>query len=225
MARAPITCVSYNMLAASLGSNTIPWVMTIDPTAVAEAEQALRRKRHEQEQQQQEQGGGGGENRTPTVPTSWEEFQHKILGGEYRSKFHSNYSPVWPRKESYWMRSTWAIEVNSVDDLPAILQNTVTVSEPNHLHWVDEEGGTGEPRSGWTLCGVLVNHFGQDLGSSLYRSIMFTEKSVYSWKTRGPKMLRRILDFPFPPSGNGDDVDRGGPSLVGFQEYDTEKLM
>ena len=143
--RSSFTCVSYNLLAASLGSNTIPWVMTISQRAQKAAEQELRNK-----------SGGCG---------SWKDFVKNVLSVEYRAGFHSNYSPVWPKKESSHMRAVWAAEINSTSDLPLPLQQGgVTVSEPNRLHWHDLEGGTGEQRSGWTLRGVLCKHFGPDLG-------------------------------------------------------------
>ena len=197
------TCVSYNMLAASLGSNTIPWVMSLSPGAVAAAEKELKNK--------------------GSSATTWKDFVRKTLSPEYTSSFHSNYSPVWPKKESIHMRSLWAAEINSAADLPLRLQQTVTVSAPNRVHWADAEGGSGEKRSAWTLRGLLSNHFGSDLGATLYQDILSTENNIFSWRTRGPKMLRKIIHFD--SSSSSSSKIPTPPALVGLQEYDTEELM
>jgi shikimate kinase len=119
------------------------------------------------------------------------------------------------------------------------LQETVTVTARDTLEWLEQEAGTGEVQTALTMRGLLVQQFGQELGTSIHADILSTEDQIFSWATRGPKLFNRIMNCNFD-AGNGvhgsGSVDSGGhgvaggdsavgPSLVALQEYDSEELQ
>jgi hypothetical protein len=115
------------------------------------------------------------------------------------------------------MRRVWASPIESAASLPDNLRQTLTVTGIDTVQWIDVEHGTGEVISATTLRGLLVKHLGAALGSQIFHEIKLVDDDIYSWKARGPKILRRILDFPNQFSGAIGTS--GPPALVGLQEY------
>ena len=189
--------VSYNLLEVALGSNTIPWVMRLSPEATRAAEAAM-----------------GGE--------TWKSFLEGCIRPAYLQHFHSNHSPVWPRRQSSHMRAMWRHPgLRSDADVPQGLR--VRVVAEDELEYEEVEKGTGAVLRATTLRGLLRRRIGDDAGVAAFGEIMREEEHVFEWRVRGPRLLRRVLGFDFATGGGGGAGPP--PDIVALQEYGAEELM
>ena len=115
-----VTVGTYNVLAASLGSNTIPWVTDLPPDLIAEVDALLRAANGG--------GNGGGSGGGSGGVTSWAALLRGPISSEYKRHFHKNWHPLPPAPhphaaDSSLMRRLWAQpDLGSNADLDPLLR-------------------------------------------------------------------------------------------------------
>ena len=232
------TALTYNIFAQSLGSNTIPWVMTIDDTWVAKVDAHCRKQ--QQQQQQQSTTSAAADAAAQTCPAGWAEVA-QALGKGYTAHFHKNLRTQRDTTAYRHMRALWgARTLASQADVPDALDRTAFVEEWTVAYPAEEysageddaEGGDGsngkegkegkeggEGRGGGartlvkavTMAGMLRQLISdQALAEGLFAHIMQQEDAVYAWAARGPRIVE-ILTREWPGGV-------GCPSLIGLQE-------
>lgn len=105
---AEVVVVNYNILAKSLGSNCIPWVMSVSPELRQRVEMQTGR--------------------------AWIEWKADTLASAYKSHFHKNYSSG----DYATMRGLWSARLDSVADLPAALNGLTFVGPDRVSYRPDE---------------------------------------------------------------------------------------
>ena len=213
------TALTYNIFAESLGSNTIPWVMTIDDTWVAKVDAHCRK------QQQQQQQSTAAAADADDYKDGWEEVED-ALGKSYTAHFHKNLRAQRDTTAYRYMRALWgARTLASQADVPDALDRTAFVEEWTVAYPAEEysageddaEGGEG--RGGGartvveavTMAGMLRQLISDEaLAEGLFAHIMQQEDAVYAWAARGPRIVE-ILTREWPGGV-------GCPSLIALQE-------
>ena len=146
------TALTYNIFAQSLGSNTIPWVMTIDDTWVAKVDAHCRKQQQQQQQQQQQSTtSAAADAAAQTCPAGWAEVA-QALGKGYTAHFHKNLRTQRDTTAYRHMRTLWgARTLASQADVPDALDRTAFVEEWTVAYPAEEysageddaEGGDG----------------------------------------------------------------------------------
>eukprot|EP00927_Polykrikos_kofoidii_P080138 TRINITY_DN7700_c0_g4_i2.p1 TRINITY_DN7700_c0_g4~~TRINITY_DN7700_c0_g4_i2.p1 ORF type:complete len:555 (-),score=80.21 TRINITY_DN7700_c0_g4_i2:130-1659(-) len=104
-------CLSYNILCKSLGSNCIPWVMTVEDQMRRDVESST------------------GE--------AWNAWKQKVIFSPYRDHFHKNLATG----DYITMRDLWsARRCRAQEDLPATLQPFLKVVAEDKVEYVNEHG-------------------------------------------------------------------------------------
>tara|TARA_B110000208_G_scaffold101116_1_gene126075 strand:+ start:35 stop:1843 length:1809 start_codon:yes stop_codon:yes gene_type:complete len=191
--------VSYNILAGTLGSNTIPWVTSISSEMLLRVNAAL------------------GAASSDGGVSDWESLLRGPISAAYTAHFHKNWD-VLPDglNESAHMRRVWAMrDVRSTADLDALLRPKLRVVGPDVLEYTRAKDGRSLRAS--TLRGVLASTLGPPLGQSVFDDIMESESRLCGWRVRGPAVVDRMLGL----TTGGTWEER--PALLLIQEYDTEK--
>ncbi|GAB5365780.1 hypothetical protein AAMO2058_001087700 [Amorphochlora amoebiformis] len=181
---------TYNVLCLSLGTNGIPWILTISEEMEKKMDAYL----------------GKGETKGPQGPvTSWSAYKKEILTSEYLTHFHKNY-----RSGSYLdMRLFWcSSSVESDGDIPRKLTG-LDYHAPNQVKYT---GKKKQPIIATTLKGILQNSLDKKVAHELFVDILKREKTVFTWAKRGPKIFNKIIENP--PSC------KTSPDIIGLQEYD-----
>lgn len=181
--------VSYNILARSLGSNCIPWVMSVSQTFQTDVESATGK--------------------------SWAVWKKEVVQSEYMRHFHKNLGTG----DYTVMRQFWsARRCASQADVPASLKGVLFENE-DHVSYLDK---AGQRVTATTMRGLLRSNLPEELGIELFDHIMSLEETVYSWRTRGPRLFAEITHSrTFRAVDSCDAVDEYLPDVVMLQEYDA----
>lgn len=188
------TLVTYNILARSLGSNTVPWVMGVSPEWEARVDAHL--------------AAAHG-----ATARNWAGVR-QALAAEYGGKFHKNDATQDDPLKYHSMRALWATErLASADDVPADINRARF-----HAPWqVAYTGRSGEEVVATTMAGMLRTIIGDEgLAEELFEHIMDAERRVFSWRLRGPRIYQRIMRH--------HDGGLGWPSVIVLQEYDAHTV-
>ena len=185
-----IVIVSYNILAKSLGSNCIPWVMVVSPE--------LQRRVEVQ------------------TGLPWDQWKDDSLGTAYKQHFHKNFASG----DYSTMRTLWsARHLQSAADLPASLTGLSFVA-PDTVSYRAAETATARGSVptvllAKTMRGVLRELLPEQLASDLFAQLMEAEDTVYSWQARGPRILQAATNPPL-----GRERDGVAADIIALQEYD-----
>ena len=179
--------VSYNMLAESLGSNCIPWVLSLSE----EWDERLKRN----------------------CPSgTWDKVKAH-LGEEYRAHFHKNTHSQKNPNEYHLMRKLWSAEkLDCSADIDPRLERIRFVG-PWTIEYTNRS--TGRTSRATTLGGLVIEAFGP-LGEELFMHILESEKNIFRWNVRGPRVFDRI---------HSSCWDLGVPSIILLQEYDVHNTL
>ena len=168
------TITTYNMLAKSLGTNTIPWVMHVSPSLRQRILQA-----------QQHASGD-----------SFSTWVDQVLKPPYLQHFHKNFA-----SGSYAaMRSFWGAPVCvSQADIPPELHG-LTFVEPDVVAYHvaatddddDDDKATTKRIQATTLRGILKQNLPNDLFQEFFDEVISKQQSVYEWNVRGPRIFDTI---------------------------------
>ena len=212
-----LVVTQQNILAKSLGSNAIPWCLTLSPKLETKADSALanfyeNNLSHNNKHQQQQ-----------SFPKNWKTWKDSILAKQYLKSFHKNFHSG----DYTQMRSFWGIKkCNSPSDIPTSLapnirfekQDCISYVQKNQVNSKEEERiiaftlrGTlfSEPAFILTHSSVIKDE-SKTLAFELFQNIMSLEENVYQWHVRGPRLFKSLL-FPSPPD------------IIALQEYDIHR--
>ena len=215
------TVLSYNILAKSLGTNTIPWVMKVSDSMEQRVLQAVNTY-------------SSDSNSSPRY-RSFSDWVDDVLKPEYMTHFHKNLD-----SGNYTaMRKLWGCShpLEHPDDLPETLQKKRQSSSSSSslssggITWVGSDTvlysaatttitptfakSNQRPVYAKTLRGLLLslsssssssNNDDQNVFRDLWDEIVSKEETVYDWKVRGPRIFQTIC--------------QSKPDLVCLQEYD-----
>ena len=159
---------TYNMLAKSLGTSTIPWVLNASPNI---------QKRIE--------------DNTPFP--SFKEWVDNVLKPEYMQHFHKNFD-----SGNYSvMRSFWgAPKCESAGDIPKELDG-LTFLEEDTVAYQQQQQQQQQPKGttvhAMTMRGIARKNLPTDLFQDFFSEISTKEESIYSWQVRGPRIFETIM--------------------------------
>ena len=158
------TVTTYNMLARSLGTNTIPWVMDVSPTIQRKIEQA-------------------------SSYESFTEWVDNVLKPEYMQHFHKNFA-----SGNYAaMRRFWGAPVcQSARDIPNDLDGLEWIDE-DRVSYTIKQNATESTHVATTMRGTSKKALPHDLFESFFNEVISKEEGIYSWSTRGPRIFETIL--------------------------------
>lgn len=128
--------LTYNILAESLGSNCIPWVMTVGDQFRVAVEDA--------------------------AGCTWNDWKERNLFPEYRGHFHKNLSVA----DYTAMRKLWSARtLLTQEDVPSVLKTSLTVVAEDEVLYTDAKGQTRTARTlrGLLRQCFPENGFGLDL--------------------------------------------------------------
>ncbi|KAA8499354.1 hypothetical protein FVE85_6939 [Porphyridium purpureum] len=218
--------VTYNMLARSLGSNSIPWVMDVPPAAVALADAALTAKHS---RRLIRAAGAAALPPPPTRQCTWAELARGPLASHYIDHFHKNYDSG---DYQEMRRFFGARKVVKISDVPKPLRTRLEVVAEDCVQY---KGAHGQNVRCRTLRGLLRNALnqdaeadGRDVGDEVFRAIMELDARVYDWEVRGPRVFRALMAEPFHlltlEERRYPSLSRSGDILV-LQEYDVHEVQ
>jgi endonuclease/exonuclease/phosphatase family metal-dependent hydrolase len=211
--------VTYNVLAKSLGTNMIPWVMDVSPSI---------QKRILEQQQQQQQAYSSNTNKYP----SFDRWVDARLKPEYMTHFHKNFdSGNYARMREFW----GCHHLTSAADIP---------EELNQLRFVDEDcvsyntiSQQGEESSvtARTLRGVAKEVLSGDdpnLFEDFLQDVIGLEERVFSWNVRGPRIFQTIFGVNDVVSKEEQQQKQQQPppypntaDIIALQEYDFHNVV
>lgn len=196
-----IVVATYNILAKSLGSHGIPWVLSLSSDLEAKVDRALASTTSER-----------GHNTNPKSVLTWKHFKSHVLTPFYLRHFHKNY-----KSGSYTaMRLFWCHpRLENAEDVPPNLKYLRFVG-PNQVAY---RGREGKVHIATTLKGLLIQWLPTDLARRVFLWIYSKEVRVYAWKVRGPRLLDAILGA-WGPKG-----DWGAADVIVLQEYDVHNAI
>eukprot|EP01006_Ploeotia_vitrea_P054243 TRINITY_DN67866_c2_g2_i4.p1 TRINITY_DN67866_c2_g2~~TRINITY_DN67866_c2_g2_i4.p1 ORF type:complete len:360 (+),score=21.53 TRINITY_DN67866_c2_g2_i4:33-1082(+) len=156
---------TYNMLASSLGSNTIPWVLEISPEWITRL---------------------GGD-------AAWKSIK-ATLSEEYKAHFHKNTHTQKDPNKYQTTRRIWAAERIQVippemDQTEIAGEHSIAYYVPDK----DKPEEKGKRVVATTMAGLLASELPK-LGPELFAHIMSVENTVYNWQIREPRIMKRSLD-------------------------------
>ncbi len=187
--------LTYNILQKSLGSNSIPWVMTVSPEFEARFEATMREAK----------GASAG------IKT-FKDLQKSVLSPSYLKHFHKNAAIG----NTHAMRQFFPREIQSQNDIPKLLEIRFE-GKPNTFSYVGDDGTRVIAK---TLRGLLEQALPAELAADTFAEVMRLENSVFSWTTRGPRIMNEILRRGRIPSRPKDR-----PSIVVLTEYDAHNAV
>lgn len=153
---------TYNMLAKSLGTNTIPWVMNVSPSIRQRIEEV-----------------------TP-YPT-FQQWVDSILKPEYLHHFHKNFaSGNYAAMRSFWGAPT----CQSSEDIPTELNGLTWVREDVVAYTTDDPSISTQQAT--SLRGMSKLNLPNELFQEFFHEILSKEQGIYSWKVRGPRIFDKI---------------------------------
>jgi hypothetical protein len=162
------TAVTFNILARSLGSSVIPWVLNVSDRA----REIVRRS-------------------MVNPDLDLKTWLKTVAEPEYKRHFHRNFASG--NKEC--MRSMWSACVERQDDVPIILRS-VRCEQPNRLAYPDQpDGESAFPReqsalrfqTATNLKGLLQRDI-SDVADSLFQELT-KDEPVFMWEARGPRIF------------------------------------
>eukprot|EP00980_Cylindrotheca_fusiformis_P001633 scaffold368_cov125-Cylindrotheca_fusiformis.AAC.11 len=150
------------MLAKSLGTNTIPWVMNVSPSIRQRIEEV-------------------------TTHHSFQQWVDKTLKPEYMQHFHKNFvSGDYSQMRSFW----GAPSCQSPHDIPEELNGLTWVREDVVAYTADD--GSQSKQEATTLRGVSKLTLPKEVFQDFFDEIVSKEQGIYSWSVRGPRIFDKI---------------------------------
>ena len=234
-----LVVTQQNILAKSLGSNTIPWCLTLSSSLHTQADSALASYYSDINHHDCEPG---------LAPKNWKEWKKYKLAAQYLKSFHKNFDSGDYTK----MRSFWGTrQCKSSKDIPYPLSSHLRFEKEDCISYeteiyvpidpaMREIDGTSENRKekkrvmALTLRGVLFAEpaftvssgpSSTSLALQLFEEIVSLEENVFDWSVRGPRIFQSLL-FPPPPLSlpmftSTDCKEKYPlPDIVALQEYD-----
>ncbi|CAJ1944451.1 unnamed protein product [Cylindrotheca closterium] len=158
------TVTTYNMLARSLGTNTIPWVMDVSPSIQRRIEQA-------------------------SSYDTFSKWVDNVLMPEYLQHFHKNFA-----SGNYAaMRKFWGVpNCQSANDIPKELKGLKWIDE-DRVSYTKSENSKETQHIATTMRGTCRKALPNDLFDSFFNEVISKEEGVYSWDTRGPRIFQTLL--------------------------------
>jgi len=152
------------MLARSLGTNTIPWVMDVSLPTQRRIEQA-------------------------SSYDTFNEWVDNILKPEYMQNFHKNFA-----SGNYAaMRRFWgAPSCQAARDVPKELSGLKWIDE-DVVSYTTTQNSTTTEHAATTMRGICKKTLPEDLFESFFNEVLSKEEGVYTWGTRGPRIFETIL--------------------------------
>ncbi|KAL3942189.1 MAG: hypothetical protein SGBAC_003568 [Bacillariaceae sp.] len=152
------------MLARSLGTNTIPWVMDVSPSIQRQIEQ------------------------TSSYDT-FSEWVDNVLKPEYMRHFHKNFaSGNYAAMRRFWGAPT----CQSANDIPKELKGLKWIDE-DRVSYTTSQNSTETQHIATTMRGTCKKALPNDLFDSFFSEVISKEEGVYTWNTRGPRIFETIL--------------------------------
>ena len=191
---------TYNMLAKSLGTNTIPWVMNVSPLVQRRVVQA-------------------------TAPSnrSFKEWVDETLKPEYMQHFHKNFdSGNYAAMRSFWGHPT---SLTSQDDIPKELQHGLTWIDEDTVSYDTKSTTTSSSDDSKnsqttektttvakTLRGISKQCLPEDVFHEFFNEVSSKEQNIYSWhQVRGSRIFSTIRNL--------------NPDILSIQEYDCHDVV
>lgn len=153
---------TYNMLAKSLGTNTIPWVMNVSPSIRQRIEEV-------------------------TPYPSFRQWVDDVLKPEYMNHFHKNFeSGNYASMRSFWGTPS----CTSPQDIPKDLHGLTWVREDVVAYATDD--ATSSTQEATTLRGISKQNLPNEVFQEFFDEINSKEQGIYAWKVRGPRIFAKI---------------------------------
>jgi hypothetical protein len=180
------TAVTYNILARSLGSSVIPWVLTVSHEAQALVDRVR-----------------------PGFKIK--EWVKSVATAEYKRHFHRNHASG----DKDTMRSMWSAAIDRQEQVPMCLKSVACVG-PDTLQYPvgdvpAEETYSSELHVAVTLRGLLRREFDRDVADQLFKELVQNEE-YFLWENRGPEIFETVTSrsiaelFPGARSENSSDL-------------------
>lgn len=158
------TITTYNMLARSLGTNTIPWVMDVSLTTQRRIQEA-------------------------SSYGTFSGWVDNVLKPEYMQHFHKNFA-----SGNYAvMRKFWGAQTcQAARDIPNELSGLEWIDE-DVVAYTTTQNSTETEHVATTMRGICKKTLPEDLFRSFFNEIISKEENVYTWNTRGPRIFETVL--------------------------------
>lgn len=168
--------VTYNILAKSLGTNTIPWVMTVSPSMQQRIQEAT------------------------SLP--FKEWVDTSLKPEYMAHFHKNFAAGnYATMRSFWGTS----KCQSPQDIPKDLygltwtdENVASYNSDSHSHGGDAD--VPNMIQATTLQGMAQKTLPDAVARDFFKQVSASEEQIYAWPVRGPRIFATITTNANQPS-------------------------
>jgi endonuclease/exonuclease/phosphatase family metal-dependent hydrolase len=207
---------TYNILAKSLGTNTIPWVMTVSPLMQRRIQEATSRP-------------------------SFKDWVDTALKPEYMTHFHKNFA-----SGNYaTMRQFWGTpHCHGPHDIPRDLTGLEWVEDnvvryPASTASVAETTAGGGSLQATTLQGMAHKLLPPALAHDFFQEVSSSEEQIYAWPVRGPRIFATATQFQIANTvtKGGDELRQHldgttntalstlSPDIVALQEYDCHEVV
>jgi len=206
--RPDLIVTQQNILAKSLGSNTIPWCLTLSSNLQSRADEAL-----------SSYYSFNAQN------TSWNTWKKSVLSKQYLQSFHKNFdSGDYSKMRQFWGARTCGTQ----NDIPQTMRDNLKYEEADVISYQCSKTNTRIQAK--TLRGVLMSEpafqnqnveNGTALASDLFEEIVSLEENVFSWAIRGPRLYQSLLH----PSSFHTSFSSEFPDIVALQEYDIHSSV
>lgn len=136
------------------------------------------------------------------------------LKTEYLQHFHKNFdSGNYAAMRGFWGNPSCDSPADVPKDLPQISwygQDTVSYRQ--------KQGGDGEEEKvANTLKGMARKSLPKDLFEDFFEEVISTEKDIYSWKVRGPRIFHQITNMQ-------QEDNLVVPDIIALSEYDCHAV-
>ena len=186
---------TYNILAKSLGTNCIPWVMNVSPEIKDRIVDV-------------------------TGAHSFRDWVSQELTPQYLQHFHKNFN-----SGNYAaMRSFWGYPncLKSDDDIPFELQGGLKWVDEDIVSY--STGDPPKTVQATTLRGLAKQHLPPDVFDDFfYQEIISKEESIYHWKVRGPRIVQTLMNLS--TIEDGETSSQSPPDIISIQEYDCHDVV
>lgn len=204
------TLVTYNILARSLGSNCIPWVMTVDAAIRGQVDTHL--------------AAVAASARGKTC-ASWDDVASD-LKREYRAHFHRNTHTQSDPRKYHAMRALWS-HPNPATATTAELPELASLRVPaagveGGIAYTDDKGSE---RLAVPMAWLLPRLLGDDtLAARVLEHVLAREHRVFQWPLRGPRLFQRAVGATAELGSTGGRASADAPGVVCLQEYDVHDV-